>query len=321
MRSKKGSAVKVWAVGIGLVTACLTSCSRNNIEAVNLANEGDKSKATNLDEAISKYEQATQLDPTNHRILWKLALAYHKKENWSDDALTCSKAEKVAPTFANYYFEHGYALEQQAVKGPTSWSEAKSPLETAIKLDPGMAQAYEEMAEVLLHMDDEQGALQNYTKAIETKPDELQYYPPVADLLLRLGYQDQAEQVLREGLNFANDGMNATAEGQTKAHKQLFALHSLLGSIYETKANVSGAITEYEAAKKECGTCSEPGQQIAFFNLGAAYAQANPPRKNEGIQQLQNFNKIVCKGAAALRYADQCQQAQAIARGLGGALQ
>lgn len=54
-------------------------CSRNNIEAVNLANEGDKSKSVNVDEAISKYEQAVNLDPTNHRILWKLALAYTKK--------------------------------------------------------------------------------------------------------------------------------------------------------------------------------------------------------------------------------------------------
>ena len=50
-------------------------CSRNHIEAINLANEGDKAKGANLEEAISKYEQATQLDPTNHRIMWKLCLA------------------------------------------------------------------------------------------------------------------------------------------------------------------------------------------------------------------------------------------------------
>ena len=44
--------------------------------------EGDKAKATDVDSAISKYEQATNLDPQNHRILWKLALAYTKKEAW-----------------------------------------------------------------------------------------------------------------------------------------------------------------------------------------------------------------------------------------------
>ena len=40
--------------------AASVGCSRNNIEAVNLANEGDQAKSANLDEAISKYEQATQ---------------------------------------------------------------------------------------------------------------------------------------------------------------------------------------------------------------------------------------------------------------------
>ena len=49
--------------------ALLSACSRNNIEAVNLANEGDKARAQDVDGAISKYEQATNLDPTNHRIL------------------------------------------------------------------------------------------------------------------------------------------------------------------------------------------------------------------------------------------------------------
>ena len=70
-----------------------------------------------IDSAISKYEQATQLDPTNHRILWKLATAYQKKEDWDKVAATCAKAESVAPTHADYYFLHGYALEQQAIKG------------------------------------------------------------------------------------------------------------------------------------------------------------------------------------------------------------
>ena len=68
-----------------LVTAfaALTAlaCSRNNIEAVNLANEGDQAKSANVDEAVSKYDQATRLDPDNARIWWKLALAYEKKED------------------------------------------------------------------------------------------------------------------------------------------------------------------------------------------------------------------------------------------------
>ena len=298
------------AVPVLLILATASGCSRNNIEAVNLANEGDKSKAVNIEEAISKYEQATNLDPTNHRILWKLALAYTKKEAWDKVASTCKKAEAVAPTFANYYFQRGMAQARMAVKGPATWAEAKEPLEQAISKDPNLADAHFELGEVLLHLDDEQGALRSYSKAIETKPDVLSFYIPLADLYIRLGYLDQAEQVVKEGLSFGAGG-----------DKGLFGLHSLAGQIKEMKGDISGSVPEYEAAKKACGQCSAGGEQIAFFNLGAAYATVKPPRKSEAIQQLQSFNKIVCKGAAAARYADQCSQSQQLATKLGGQLQ
>jgi tetratricopeptide (TPR) repeat protein len=298
------------AVLAALALTTLSGCSRNNIEAVNLANEGDKEKATNIDGAISKYEQATNLDPTNHKVLGKLAAAYQKKEAWDKVAATCAKAERIAPKHANYFFLHGYALTQQAVKGPVGWGDAKGPLEEAIKLDPQIADAYFELAEVYLHMDDEANALQNYTKAISAKPDTLAFYGPLADLYIRLNYVEQAEQVLTQGLSFAKEG-----------DKALFAVHSLLGDIYDRKRDLTKAVTEYEAAKKSCGQCNEAGQQIAFFNLGAAYASLSPPRKSEAIAQLQSFQKMICKGAAAARYADQCTQAQQLATKLGTSLQ
>ena len=298
-----------WMFGFGAWLALSAACSRNNIEAVNLANEGDKARKGNMDDAISKYEQATNLDPTNQRILGKLATAYQNKEKWDSVVSTCAKAEKLAPTYANYFFLHGYALEQQAIKGPTSWADAKEPLMQAIKLDPNLADSYFELAEVLLHMDDEQGALQNYTLAIEKKPDELSFYGPPADLYIRLGFVDQAEQLLREALGFAKDG-----------DKAVFAIHSLLGEVQEIKGNASGAITEFETARKACGQCNEKGQQIAFFNLGAAYSRAIPPRKNEAIQQLTAFSKTICRGGAAKRFEDECTQAQEIVKQLGGTL-
>lgn len=299
-------------------------CSRNNIEAVNLANEGDKAKSTDLDGAISKYEQATNLDPTNHRILWKLGQAYAKKEAWDKVATTMSKAEKIAPKHAHYYYLHGMSLARQAAKGPTSWKDAQGPLEESIKLDPNgphfpagegwdarnAGSAHFELAEVFLHMDDEKGALDNYTQAIKVKPDEMAFYGPLAELYLRLNFVNEAEQVLTSALSFAKDG-----------DKALFVVHSLLGDIAERKRDLTKAVTEYEAAKKACGQCNEAGQQIAFFNLGGAYANLSPPRKSEAMAQLQSFQKMICKGAAAQRYADQCTQAQQLATKLGGQLQ
>ena len=91
---------KVTALALGLVFSA--GCSRNGIEAINLANEGDQSVKVNVDNAIQKYEQAVQLDPANHRILWKLSAAYEKKEDWDKMASTLSRATSMAPDFATY---------------------------------------------------------------------------------------------------------------------------------------------------------------------------------------------------------------------------
>jgi len=298
-------------LAVSALTILGAACSRNNIEAVNLANEGDKEKQSgNLDGAISKYEQAANLDPTNHKILGKLATAYQKKEDWPKVASTCARAEKIAPKHASYFFLHGLALAREAAKGPTGWADAKAPLEEAIKLDPNIADAHFELAEVHLHMDDEAGALQSYTNAISKKPDVLAFYGPLAELYIRLNFVEQAENVLTQSLGFAKEG-----------DKALFVIHSLLGDIYDRKQDAAKTVAEYEAAKKACGQCNEAGQQIAFFNLGAAYASLSPPRKSEAIAQLQSFQKMICKGAAAQRYADQCTQAQQLATKLGGTLQ
>jgi tetratricopeptide (TPR) repeat protein len=290
-------------------------CSRNNIEAVNLANEGDQAKSANLDEAISKYDQATKLDGDNARIWWKLALAYEKKEDWQKMATACSHAEEAAEkadgkkTHADYYFRQGYALEQLAAAGG-SWADAKAPFLTAIQLDPNYGEAYGELGAILLHADDELGAMQNWTKALQVQPDQTQYYVTLADEYRRLMFYDQEEQVLKEGLSFAKED-----------DKHVFNMHALLGDAYETKGDFSRAVTEYEAAKKSCESNKCNDHKEAYFYLGSAYAELNPPKKNEAVQQLQSFWKITCKGAAAKNYADLCAQSQEIARRVGGSLQ
>ncbi len=299
-----------------VATFAFPACSRNNIEAVNLANEGDKAKNSNIDDAISKYEQATKLDPDNTRIWWKLALAYEKKEDWVKMSGACTKAEEAAEkadkkkTHADYYFRQGYALTQLADKGDGPWADAKAPFQMAIQLDANYGQAYGELAMVLLHADDEAGAIQNWTKALEVKPDETQYYVLLADEYRRLTMLDQEEQVLREGLSFAKED-----------DKHLFNMHALLGDVYETRADYARAVTEYEAAKKSCDSNKCNDHKEAYFYLGASYSELNPPKKNEAIQQLQSFWKITCKGALAAKFGDQCAQSQEIVRRMGGSLQ
>jgi tetratricopeptide (TPR) repeat protein len=290
-----------------VLVGSIAGCSRNNIEAVNLSNDGDKEKGTNLDGAISKWEQATNMDPENTRILWRLCDGYAKKEAWAKAIDICSKGAKKAPSNGRFPLKQGMALNAVAAtaKGAAAnWSESRGPLEEAIKRDPNLADAYYELAVVMLHTDDESGALRNYSKAIEVKPNDGQFYGPLIDLYLRLGLVDNAEQVAREGLRLSND-------------KHVFQLHSFMGDIQERKGNLSGAISSYETAKKACGNCNESGQAIAFLNLGAAYAAAK--RNSEALQQLEKFNKVVCTGASAAKNADLCAQAGQLKTQVSGA--
>lgn len=294
------------AVAVTLVAAVLCSqgCSRHRQEAVKLANQGDAVVELDPTGAISKYEQAVKLDPTNHRIFYKLAKAYKMKEEWDKVASTLARATDLAPTYANYWFERGYALEQQAKKKAISYEEAKEPYKKCIEADPNKDECYEHLAHAYLWTDDEQKALANYTKAIEHRPDNIYYYANLADLYIRLDYMKEAEQALKAAKEMAKPG-----------DKNLFGIHVLLSQVYQDKGALNEMVIELEAAKA-VGGAEHPE---ILFNLGSTYAKLNPPRKAEALQMLKGFAARACRTKDKTKYKDQCEQAMTLEQKLKGA--
>jgi len=286
-----------------------TGCSRNRQEAVILANQADKEVALNPEGAINKYEQATKLDPTNHKIFYKLAMAQKKKEEWDKVASTLSRAVQIAPKFANYWFERGWALEQQAKKKTITYEESKEPYLKCIENDPNFADCYSQLGNSYLWTDDEQKALENFTKAIEHNPTVVWYYSQLADLYIRLGYMKEAEQVLKEAKGFAKPG-----------DKNLFGVHSLLAQIYQDRGSVAEQVTELEAAKAVAPADGPESVQI-LWSLGSTYATMNPPKTEQAIQMLKGFNARACKGAKAQSFKTECESTVALVQKLGGTLQ
>lgn len=286
-------------LGMRLIAVILVGlCTRSSPEVVSLVKDADATRKIDLDSAIVKYERARQLDPGNHRISWKLGAAHVAKENWEKASDVLAVACSEAPTYATYFFMHGFVLERLG-----RWADAKTALEKSIALDAGYADPEFDLGQVLLRSGDEQGALAHFSKAIELQPDNAVFWATLADLYVRLGYLEHAQKTLDASEPFvkADD-------------KHRFELHSLGGQILLEKKDLPGAIARFEQAKLACGSCTEKGQPIAYFNLGAAYAAAK--RKTEALAELTRFNKIVCKGAAAQRYANECMQAQQLARAL-----
>lgn len=274
-----------------------------------MANQGDQEVKLNVDGAIGKYEQATRLDPTNHAIFFKLAKAYEKKEEWDKVASTMARATQLVPKYANYWFKRGYALEMQAKKKAISYEEPKEPYQKCIENDPNYAECYEQLGNAFLWTDDEQKALENYTKAVEHAPQEISYYAALADLYIRLGYMKEAEQVLKEAKTFAKPGDRA-----------LYGVHVLLAQVFQDKGSTPEMVTELEAAKAVVGT--EGSEAILIlYNLGSTYAQLSPPRTQEAIQMLKGFSGRACKGTKAATYKAECETAQTLVTKLGGTMQ
>ncbi|WP_437960071.1 tetratricopeptide repeat protein [Sorangium sp. So ce119] len=293
-------------VGLVAASAAGLGCSRHRQEAVILANQADKEVAVNPEGAANKYEQATKLDSTNHRIFFKLAMAYKKKEEWDKVASTLARATQIAPKFANYWFERGWALEQQAKKKTISYEEAKEPYQKCIENDPNFADCYSQLGNVYLWTDDEQKALENLTKAIEHNPNEIRYYAALADLYTRLGYTKEAEQVLNEAKSFAKPG-----------DKYLFGIHSLLATVYQERGATAEMVAALEAARAAAPADGPESVQI-LWSLGSTYATLDPPRKQEAIQMLKGFTTRACKGARAASFKTECETANTLVARLGG---
>jgi tetratricopeptide (TPR) repeat protein len=301
----KGKSMKFGVMALAAtmgISALVAGCSRHKQEAVKLSNEGDGVVELDPNQAIQAYEQATQLDPSNHYILYKLAKAYKKKEEWDKVASTLARATDLAPTYANYWFERGWALTQQAKKGTITYKDSMEPYNKCIETDPNKDECYGQLGLAYLWEDDEQKSLANYTKAIEHRANNIDYYTRLADHYIRLGLYKEATQVL-----------NGAKDIAPPTDKRLYNVHTLFARIASESGDIDATVKSLEAAKAVSG--EDPG---LLFNLGMAYSKLKPPKKAESLQMLKGFTARACRSKKAIAYKAHCEQAQATMQRLKG---
>jgi tetratricopeptide (TPR) repeat protein len=306
-RKNVGMFVSAFVLASG-VSAGTAGCSRDHIEAVNLANAGDQAVKVNVRGAVAKYEEATRLDPTNHHIFWKLAMAYQKQEEWSKMESTLSRASSVAPTNADYYYYRGYALIKiaEASKNKEAYAEAKAPLQKCIEVDANFAECYYWLGQAEQWTEEEQPALENYTKAIEHDPTVGYFYPPLAEMYLNLKMYNEGEQVLKEG--------EQHLEKVVKNKNALYGIYTLMFNVYQAHKDLAAGAAALEKANDVAG---DTHPEIAF-NLGSTYAVMKPPKKDQAVRLLKSFNKRACKSKDAIKFKQQCETSNALVAKLGG---
>ncbi|WP_437916738.1 hypothetical protein WME73_19785 [Sorangium sp. So ce302] len=285
--------------------ASTTQCDPPLTPAQRLAREADRMAPADINGAIAKYEEATKLDPTDHRIFFKLAMALKKSDRWADVVSTMRRATALAPRFATYWVELGYAQAALAKRKAGSFEDAKRAYLTCLEIDPWLADCHERIGHVLLWTDDERGAIERYTEAIRREPDALRHYLPLADLYQRLDQLAEAEAVLREAVRRAKPGDSS-----------LFAAHTMLASVHQDRGNLAEMVAELEAAKAVALEGIEA--DMTLFSLGSSYALLAPPRVSESVTNLRAFYARRCLGSGAKAFKTNCATSAALIQKLGG---
>ncbi|NUP10096.1 MAG: hypothetical protein HOW73_28940 [Polyangiaceae bacterium] len=301
------------AVSIAAVLAAATfvgGCSRNKQEAILRANEADNLRKGDKVAAIEKLDEATRLDPDNHRIWYKLASVYKDKEDWPkmaealQNAISADERTPEDGNFANYHYERGVALIKIAEQKKDqkarmdAYEEAKAPLTKCIEYDENLSECYHELGHVYLWTDDEQKALQYFTDAVQHDPDKVRYYPPLADLYINLFQFDNAEKVLKEAKERGKPG-----------EKDMWGVHVLMAQLLQEKGDQAGVVTELESAKATA-VGEEADQNIMIlYSLGIAYDGLKQTQK--AIENLKGFD-VRCKGAIQKQFPDECDNAKSL---------
>ncbi len=245
----------------------------------------------------------------SHQELSEQAKTLENKELWAELEATVARAEEATPGFATYSFKRGYALIKLAetTTDPTArasfYEQAIPPLRRCLASDPGYAECHHFLAEALLATKQVQAALEHYDRAIRRDPFVAHFYPPYAEALIVVKEYDAAARVVAEGVRLI-----ATTEGN---RGQLYALHVLSFMVHHARDDRAGMIQALETASAVDG---ERHPEI-LFNLGSMYATATPPDPR-AREFLGRFFKRVCRGAAASKFADQCEAAQQLLRKL-----
>lgn len=282
-------------------------CREELPEVQELMQKADQIAATEPEQAIALYEKAAKLSPSNARVQYRLGQLYKKQDEWPKAMASFTRATAIAPTFANYWFELGYALGRLAERKKAPWGDAQKALEQCIALDENLADCHWALHKVYLYQDEEKKALASLTAAIRHDPTKISRYATLADHYLRLGFSNEAEAVLREAKKFARP-----------ADKSLFGVHVLLAEIAQERGLTVDMITELEAAK---AVASGEGLEAIsiLFSLGSAYAMAAPPRKAEAIANLTAFRARACTEEKRKIFPTECVMTETLIKKLGEA--
>jgi tetratricopeptide (TPR) repeat protein len=226
-----------------------------------------------LDEAITQYDKALKIAPDYAEAWYDLGLALDQMGRLDEAITHYRKAVQLNPPFPYAYNNLGNALMQ---KGKAD--EAIAQYQTALTFQPDFTLALFNLGNALLQKGGLDEAIAQYQKVLQLKPDHPQAHNNLGTALLQEGKVDEAITQYQAALQLNPDSADAR--------------HSL-GDALLQKHDWEGAVASYLQALK-----INPKSGDVYANLGAALFQTG--RTQEAIASWQHSLEINPDQAATL---------------------
>jgi predicted TPR repeat methyltransferase len=216
-----------------------------------------------VDEALSAFQRAAAIEPTNAAALTGVALAHlarqtpadaeqalhtlNRVSTISDEAaeiahhralallqlkrvdeaiIQCRAAIAKKPDYASAHHHLGVALR---AKGATA--EARDSLQKAVESDPTFARAWHGLAVMAAEADNLEESITLFRRAIEARPDYAPAYQGLARVLTQIGRAEEARQVLAQAAHAAQGRVDARARPASESPSISSALAELEGKL------------------------------------------------------------------------------------------
>ena len=272
---------RVW-----LLTA--SACSRDHIEAINLANEGDQSVKVNIEGRFRSTSRRSSSIPRITGSSGSSRTPTRRRRTGRRWRRRCRAPRQVAPDFANYCFKRGYALIKMAEAGnPDKYEEAKEPLQKCIEKDPNFAECYHFLGEASLWTDDEQAAHRQLHQGDRARSDDGLLLPAArASSYITLKFYEDAEKR-------AQGGHAHHSAGREEQEPPVRRCTCCCFEVAQATGDKPSMVVAMEKAKDVAG---DAHPEISF-NLGSTYAVMDPPQKDKAVRLLSSFVKRACRSA------------------------
>jgi tetratricopeptide (TPR) repeat protein len=249
------------ALGVATLMGLLLTgetCSREHVESLNQMNEGvTLGQQKQFVAAIEKLERATAIDPSNHEAFWNLAMVHMDMQKYELARDDLQRAIALAPEAAHYQVKLGEVLVKLE-----DWNGAKQALEKAIQVDSSLFKAYYSLGQIHEHLAIAEDGNENWQAALRRYTEAVQKGPRFIEAYNELGglYADLG--YFDQAVQVLQAGQQASLQGTEESAKT----HHLLGSVFQEQGKIAEAIREYDAA---LGVV--PGMPDALFSVGMAY--------------------------------------------------